>query len=776
MNKFEKDYIPADKFVVLNDNDPDLRQIVLKLPKPPQLKYIEGYGKYFKDQRFERLTIPRRLIDLEAEAIEETKRKMSSNINNVVTLLKIQKTFWGMLIDRGKEYKKEIEFIRRVWWHRINGYWFFNRGKPVYISGWHFFFLNFYTMDTSDGTSRPEYRDRDRKEFLFFNYQYTTNETFAKLDNEGHAIKEDDGSYLMKELFNNDGSILRICFGNIQPKNRRSGNTNKSLSIGLEIVSRTIGSDGGGIQSYSENNAESHFKDKLLPAFEKLPLWLKPNSTSGKTADTLKFQSGKNDFDEPSLGTKIDYATTASSKYYDGKKLMFILVDESGKTHNVSVLERHDVNIPTLAQGDGRIIHGYYTAPSTVSEMADGSFDYRHLAETSNFYCRVPSTHQTFSGLFRLFVPASEGLDGFIDSYGYSVKDEILPYQREEGFQQTALEYLRGKRDILLSKGDPESMRAYREAKKLFPLQYSDCFLGESGDIGFPMEIIDTRLAELRRQDDTVRGNLVWKNEFGGDVEFIPDAENGRFLISQFPIEGVSNRKTQVNRYSTIEGKDIPMWRPLVADKYVLGCDPIKFASKQDAKVGASIGKRSKLSDGGIAVLLKYDKSIDGDKKMEDWKTHKFVASYRYRPANSIEYSEDVLKCSIFYGAMCYPETNIDTILKYFIEKEYEGYLLYDIDVTTGKYKPKAGCDSLERSKQKLFSRLRDYLEFRGHQEDFAPFLQECKDIKGMEMMRHFDRLTSHGMCLLGAESPFVEENYSEEESEFDAGDFWDFS
>ena len=65
MNKFEKDYIPADKFVVLNDNDPDLRQIVLKLPKPPQLKYIEGYGKYFKDQRFERLTIPRRLIDLD---------------------------------------------------------------------------------------------------------------------------------------------------------------------------------------------------------------------------------------------------------------------------------------------------------------------------------------------------------------------------------------------------------------------------------------------------------------------------------------------------------------------------------------------------------------------------------------------------------------------------------------------------------------------------------------------------------------------------------------
>ena len=49
------------------------------------------------------------------------------------------------------------------------------------------------------------------------------------------------------------------------------------------------------------------------------------------------------------------------------------------------------------------------------------------------------------------------------------------------------------------------------------------------------------------------------------------------------------------------------------------------------------------------------------------------------------------------------------------------------------------------------------------------------KDIKGMEMMRHFDRLASHGMCLLGAESPFVEEAYSNDSGEHNAEDYWDF-
>jgi len=104
MNKIE--YEDADKYVVVNNNDPDLHPIVLSLPKPPPLHLIDGYGLPEKEQRFKRLTIPRGLVDLEAEAIHATKEELSSNKNNVVTLLKIQKTFWELLQQTSCRFQK----------------------------------------------------------------------------------------------------------------------------------------------------------------------------------------------------------------------------------------------------------------------------------------------------------------------------------------------------------------------------------------------------------------------------------------------------------------------------------------------------------------------------------------------------------------------------------------------------------------------------------------------------------------------------------------------
>jgi len=320
-------------------------------------------------------------------------------------------------------------------------------------------------------------------------------------------------------------------------------------------------------------------------------------------------------------------------------------------------------------------------------------------------------------------------------------------------------------------------MMKLREHKKLFPMQFSDSWLGTAGNIGFNLEYIDKRLAVLRREDSTVRGDLVWVDgEFGGDVEFEANEESGRFQIAEFPKQGVSNKKTQALMYNTFEGEDVMQWRPIHHDVYVAGADPYRFSNKQDAKVGASKGAKSRLSDGGIAVVQKYDESIDGGKPMSEWSTYKSVLSYRYRPANTDEYGEDLLKVCIFYGAMAYIETNVPTAYEYFIKNNYGGYLLHDIDLKTGRYKEKAGMDSLERSKQSLFSKLRDYIEYRCHVEPFSDFLQECKDINGIEEMRHFDRLTAHGLALMGCETPYAKEKYGEEESGLDAGDYWDFT
>lgn len=1158
IKKPEYKYLPADKYVVLN-NDPSLRPVVLKLPQPPPLHLIDGYGLDPKDQRFSRMVIPRKLIDLEAESVVRATEELASQRSTVVTPLKVQKKYWSLLKERHKTYKNEIDFIRKVWWHRIHGYWFFNRGKPTYITGKHFYYLNAWTMDTSDAEPRPSYRDRDRKEFIFVDYCLTSTETFAKLDSEGVAIPEEDGSYKMTDV------ERRICFGKIQPKNRRSGNTNKALAVGLEIVSRTFGTDGGGIQSYSNDNAEEHFKVKLLPAFYKLPMFWMPYTTSTKTSDNLKFDVSRSEFFEEGLSTKYTYATTASEKFYDGKKLVFMLLDESGKcfgrdtkirmydgsvkfvqdimpgdlimgddstprrvgdlycgvddmyriipnkgepwtcnkehilclkasdscipgvstgdrfnktvkdfvsmkalhkkssvlyrkpvlfsgkdvpidpymlglwlgdgtsstsaitnidkeitdylfdfanknglvvkadksgitysittkhprtyiiesggdkriflvrkeamsflditdgqmrwaiekgrfnnysvsvlknynlrreltqlgvienkhipyiykhnsenvllellagiidtdgsrgkgktmyyeitqkrkelaydirrialdlgfyanigektatmkrgdgsvykcnvyrvfiygkdlwripcrvdrkkyhiralhkntrnpmhtgfsvdyigkdvyygfevdgnrrflledntvvhnTSSCSVLKRHDVNKNCLAQGNGRLIHGYMEYPSTVDEMTDGAFDYRFLANTSDFYQRIKASGQTFSGLFRLFIPATEGLDGFIDSYGYSVVDKIEDYQKEEGFKQTAYEYLQGKRDVLLAKGDAESMRAYREEKKLFPMRYDDCWLGEAGDIGFDMEKIDTRMAELRRKDDSVVGRLEWAGGmFGGDVYFVEDEENGRFRISKKPPESVSNKKVMISSFSTFEQANVDMYRPMYPGMFTLGADPYNFNNKQNATIGKSLGKKSRLSDGGISVLWNYDADLDSSKPVNEWESYRFVLTYRHRGANSDEFNEDVLKAAIYFGAMVYPEVNLTTTYEYFIRHRFGGYLLYDIDKYTGRFKDKPGWDSEVRSKQDLFTLLRDYISTRCHKEEHIDLLRELKEIRGIEEMRHYDLLASAAGALLGAKSSYVDVLKRMENADYDLDDF----
>ena len=81
--------------------------------------------------------------------------------------------------------------------------------------------------------------------------------------------------------------------------------------------------------------------------------------------------------------------------------------------------------------------------------------------------------------------------------------------------------------------------------------------------------------------------------------------------------------------------------------------------------------------------------------------------------------------------------------------------LMYEIDRASGKKSEKPGFYTLEASKNDLFSLTKDYIMFRGHVEEHLSYLQECKDIRGLEQMGKFDRFTAHGACLLGSQQNY---------------------
>jgi hypothetical protein len=386
--------------------------------------------------------------------------------------------------------------------------------------------------------------------------------------------------------------------------------------------------------------------------------------------------------------------------------------------------------------------------------MEGGGLAYYSMMLQSNFYNRLEDKGQTTSGLARIFFPNYEGIGGFVDRFGKSVVQapterqcRLRPDSAFAKKKKGLKEIMQGERDQLIRKGTAEAMTKYRSMRRKQPMEWDECWLGESGDIGFDMEIIDKRQAEHRRmkllhKEPYIRGNFtgpllepVWVSD-----------PNGRFWISVKLKPGMAAQKITTPMWDAVHGTNYDHYGPMLPTNFV-GCgDVFGFDNKDIAKQRTS---KSRMSDGGIGIFMGRNMATDVKDDMSKWTGHKFVLSYRYRTTLK-EYCEDVARAHVYFGAMMYPERNKEELWKFFIENGLGGYLLYDIDILTGKRVDKPGFFSLEKSKDDLFRELKKYIDHRGHAEDFPPFLQECKDIRGPEQMKLFDRLTAHGGALLG--------------------------
>lgn len=746
-------YSPPDASVLYHENDPALTPIRLSLPHPPNIELIDGYGLDPEDQVFQRHEVPQKLKRLEEIALKNIKDRAENDKAYTVTQYKVQKEFWFILQDKRDYYKQEIQWIKKAWWHVVNGYWFFCAGKPTFITGWHYFYLNFWKID---GQFYPDYRDRDRKEFIFFNYALTTKETFANLDKHGIAIPEEDGTYEMVEMPG------RVCYGVGQNKHRRSGNTNKGLLMVWLMTTMHRGTDGGGIMSMSGDNAEAHMDKKLLPVWRKFPLFLKPITSSNNDPSAIVNQAPKNEFGVDSLENAISASGTSDAKFFDGKKLWGLLIDESGKCKNLDVRDRHNVLQHCIAQGNGTQIFGFMYQPSTAEELTAGGKEFKGLLDDSSFYKRNKETGQTRSGLFRLFIPADEGLDGYIDKYGNSVYGRVLkPEYKKQGYKTTSTIVLEAERRQLLSdsKHDPEAMVTYRSKKKQFPLCYDDSWIGSAGDVGFDVDIIDKRLAILSREQKTEKVDFEWIGEpFKSGVKMVPNPLHGLWHVSKVMRDGEAGTIIKDSYWDTVNDCEVPTYRPKHPDRFTVGADPYNFRTESQARVSDGRTKRtgSRLSDGGISVFWHRDTMLDPDgKPVSEWESNRFVCTYRFRHPDAHKFAEDVLKTCIYYGAMCFPEINIRVVWDDFHAWGYDGFLKYQLDPVTGKIKDYPGVQSLERSKQDGFNELRDHISLHGARECHEDLLLEWKSINGTEEMTRYDLLASSMCAKLGAKSTY---------------------
>ncbi len=736
-------YQDADMCFVVNDNDPDLTPVTVYLPHPPDWKTIDGFGKHAKDQVFQFQAIPPRLSSLIEEVIDSMKEdKAVTRGSGGVPGVKIVDEVWDKLEKNQLRYRDEITWIKHQWYYLTYGYWFFCNGKPTYISPWHYRYLHYWTLEDIE---HPQYRDKDRRWMIFIEDTY-------------ECCTLPDGTVL------ND----RVFFGVVNPKHRRDGATSRSLVIGYDIVTKTIGGHSG-IQSFNEVNALEHYSSKVLPSFQNMPFFLKPVwRGSNAPQSEIEFKNPGNRIGR-SLGSKFDYAKSADRKAYEGQKLHFGLLDEEGKTVAENIVERWNVLMPTFSQGARNKIFGLAIHPSTVYEMtAKGGANYKTLCEQSRDEKRDDSGRTT-SGLRLLFMPAYDGLEGFIGKYGESIIGNPTENQAEFiGKTIGAEEYLSRTAKALLESNTPNASESYRDFMLENPTRYKHCFYSLSGESGFNIQKIDKAIAKLETaisfgEMPAVAGRFMWmikgmsepvdaetfiEKDFHwknpeGVVEFFPadqgDEYNSRWNISEFLHPSMANRRV----------KQDGIWYPEFPGIRIVGGDPITFLDERAARTNKS---NTRLSKGGGAIFRTRDRSIDLDSmSMSEWTTYRFIGDYSYRTVSDDSYAEDILMACVYFGAELFQEYNIKLLWKYLIQRKHQGFLKYQIDELTGLPKDKPGLFSLADSKQDLMNNLKNYIEWHSSREKHITILKQARQINGIEEFRKYDALLSAGLALEAA-------------------------
>jgi hypothetical protein len=765
-SKYHDIYQKEDTVVKYHNDDPLLKTIEIKLPTVESfygmpwddaVKLIDGYGLHPKNQKFKHIQVPEKLKSI--QDIIRKKNKMKKR--EVVSQIDI----YDELENNRLEYKDEIEWIQVQIKRRYQGYWFFNNGKPTYIDGWQYVYLNYWDIQNETRLdSLPWYRDLDRRIFLFARHCYTTTEAvykyrvtyrsqgeiktkyFQRVKNAEEYASQFPAAYIDEGAYEVDMGY-RTCYGYIFPKRRRIGATSQAACI-LYCITTEHKQQKGGIQSITETQARNDvYIDKIVKPWRKLPFFFKPSH------DGTDFPKEKLSFSYPASRSQGATHVRASShdgwiearasseRAFDGQKLHAYLDDEGGKhgDSGVSIPRRwQDVVRKCLSQG--LRINGLGMFTSTLGEFeAGGGKEFFDLIKSS-YYDERNENGFTTSGLFTLFIPAYDGYDECVDEYGLSIiEDPEEPIRNLEGNLVT-----RGAKTILMNtRKDLEEkgldLRLNGEIRDN-PWTLQEAASKASKNSNFDLSILRTRINQLKfdRIFRTRTVRLDWKGGFGSDV-MVTDDPDGKYVVSFIPQIDARNKK--------LYNADTKTWFPSpdVSNRYILGCDPFKFGNR-DVK-----GRRK--SNGGGALFYKHDPSVDqADKPIDQWMSNKFIVTYNIRVDDGNTYCEDMLKLAILFGAHVYPERNVPIVIEKFREWGYEGYLLSDID-PNGKIATAPGRYTGEADKEQIFTEYMNYIKLFGRGENHLELLEECLEINDPTEMTNYDLFAAGGMALLGAKS-----------------------
>jgi hypothetical protein len=594
MNKGKKWKYGYDKehdIIILSRNGQigeiiEIQSLVIALPKAPKDVHKDPKDKWVKFEQPKELARLKNIFDWRAYPED-------------------QKEQWYDYID--EEFKRREE-----------GFWFTNNGKPTWMPGTHYMYLQWSKIDVG----APDFREANRLFFIFW-----------------EACKAD-----------------KRCYGMCYLKNRRSGFSFMSSAETVNLAT-LAGDSRFGILSKTGADAKKMFTDKVVPISINYPFFFKPIQDGMDRPKTelayrvpstrftrKKITANEKIEDLEGLDTTIDWKNTGDNSY-DGEKLALLVHDEAGKWERPeNILNNWRVTKTCLRLGS-RII-GKCMMGSTSNALDKGGENFKKLYNASDVTKRNRNG-QTKSGLYSLFIPMEWNYEGFIDEYGIPVfttpdVDRLDP--SGELIDVGVIDSWQNEVDGLKSDHD-----GLNEFYRQFPRTTEHAFRDESKNSIFNLVKIYEQIdynEEMSRTLGVTTGNFQWVDGIkDSKVIFYPDPK-GRFKVSWVPPQHLQNRVVLKN------GIKYPGNEHMGA----FGCDSYDISGTVD-------GKGSK---GALHGLTKFS--------MEDAPASSFFLEYLSRPPTAEMFFEDMLMAVVFYGMPILCENNKPRLLYYLRRRGYRGF------------------------------------------------------------------------------------------------------
>ena len=596
------------------------------------------------------------------------------------------------------------------------GLWFMNNGYETYITGKHYFYLTYWKLEND---IFPEYRDTDRRYFLFLDHWEKT----------------------------------PWCLGVIRGKKRREGATSQATA---NLVYECIFYRNSfcGLTSKTQTDAKNAFTNMVAFGYRQLPVFLKPKQLNNKDSVSelvfahksvnVKGSKGSTIDNDTGHRSKVDYRAPGKNSY-DSGRLSRLLADEGGKfPPEVPFSEFLSIVSKTLVQGAKKV--GFMECPSTVNEMTKGGgAEFKISWELAD---HTKGT-RTANRMVRYFSPSYDGYVGFIDKYGMSVIDppteEQYKYLVENfvGAGDLMEEDIRmGARDYLINKRAQLEGVQLEEEIRMNPFDEKEMFMSSLQGSLFNSFKLNERLDWLSFNTNcTERGNLVWEN---GDEYYKEKIyPNGKREVMPSKLIWVPNPNgiyekvigwmpKEYNNVIQRNGSFSPNSNHLMR----IGCDPFKYDKTKD-------NRKSNCA----AYAYQMEDLEDESYEFNDT----FVFRYVDRAATTDMQYENVLKMAWFCSCQILFERNVDGWKKFFENKMCYGFLMW----LPNEVEPGVYTDGSGKTTQKICDYTEAYIEANISKVYFPQLISDRSGWLGFDISdtQKYDDAMAAGFALIAAKT-----------------------